>query len=425
MQFSIEVMLMIPRQYVPLYISMLIVSLSFGIYYLLRLKRGKGTNERWTGFNSWSELGFFFKESIKTVINNRWLFLFPLSLILVNSLVSLVILIVNRIQFSQFGPLGSIFERPGFSLNQLLPCLKQAIFSLDHYFTGIFGGYGGMIIALICLFCYPMIYKKMRKHRIRGMASLIRTLVRILQVALVLLVPYVILLIFWRKTIFTLGFGLVLISLVLPIIMVYFISLIEGCYLVAVRYGIERQDLNFRLIFREALRHQKPLFGLNLILGSPGFLGQIPVIIYTIRHYLPYKSGTIPLAEVFSNITHYLNLLFALTLLVAPMLLIIKGRETMESLQDNFRFIINHPIRYLIFMSSGIILFFVVKCGNLLLKIITPGLSYWKWFGGTVLSVLSLCAGVVFSIGLFLWVFRAETGGKELATFRDVKKEEV
>lgn len=416
---------MIPRQNVPLFISMLIVSLSFGIYYLLRLKWGKGGNERWTGFNSWSEWGFFFKESFKTVINNRWLFLFPLILILVNSLVSLVFLIVNRIRFSQYEPLERIYNGPAFSLTQLLPCLKQAIFSLDHYFTGIFGGYGGIIIALICLFCYPVIYKKMRKYRIRGLTSLIRTSIRILQVTLVLLIPYVILLIFWRETIFTLGFGLVLISLVSPIIMVYFTSLIEGCYLVAVRYGIERQGLNFRLIFREALKYLKPLFGLNLILGLPGFLGQIPPIIYTIRQYLPYKNGAIPLAEVISNVTYYLNLLFALTLLVAPMLLIIKGRGTMESLRDNFRFIIKHPIRYLIFMSTGIVLFFIVKCGNLLLKIVTPGLSYWKWFGGTVLNIASLCGGVVFSIGLFLWVSRAETGGKKLATLWDVKQEEV
>lgn len=399
---------MIAREYVPLFIGLLIMGLSFGFYWLYRLEHGKSRNGRWTGFGSWFEFGSFFREVYRLVINNRWLFLFPLGFLLINSLVSLGILSFTIFRFSGARSIQGLLGWHLFTRAQALSCLKQALFSLDYYFSGIFSGYGVMIIALICLCGYPLLLDKMREYRIHRLGSLIRTFRMMLRLALVLLIPYLILLFFWRDKLVTLGLGLVVIMPALQVLMIYFISLIESGYLVAIRRVVNNQGLSCREIFDEALKHLKPLFGLNLILALPGFLGQIASTIYTIRQYLPDQRGSVPFAAALTMTAHYLNLIFAVTLWITPILLVINGSRTLESLRDNFRFIKNNPTRYLIFMSSGILFFFIFKYGNLLLNEVSSGVHYWRWFGGTVFSIITLCGGVVYSIGLFQWVARME-----------------
>ncbi len=368
-------------------------------------------------FESFKEFLDFYKEAVIAIRQLKWLYLLPLIFALSTHLIRIITLLLLKPQIPD--PIGG-FERSIFRLflQEIDPIqykLAKTINMLDY---GFFGAFAGSMLFLgfyfICSLTYRAEINKLSAYVNDDHITSLLFFKKILKFSVFVLCPIVIF-VFISK--YTEANSLPLLLLGAPGLWIWgllslsLVSLVEGFLLFSLEDVLKMMQFDFKHNLNRSFGILKPLFFLNMLIVVISSLPSFFTFPNTAASLLADGSGTVFNSNhlfFFSSLAFYINTAFSFLIVCAPFFLIIGNDSVIEALKNNFIFIGNHLMKYVIFTVSGVLLLFVSDIGlSILINLFDP-FSYYAMGLEVIRTTLIVFVAVIFYIAIFGFFLKSQ-----------------
>ncbi|TCL75115.1 hypothetical protein EDC14_100346 [Hydrogenispora ethanolica] len=376
------------------------------------------------GFDSYHHFWYYFRQAIRLMKANRWLFFLPFSFFAFDKLIQTGFFIYTKWQITRLyqgaNPIG-LEDRLPITFKDILGAVFGGINSVDGFYWS-FSGKLVFIGALICLVAYRPLIARLQKEGLPNVEGLAKTL-RIVLVALAAMILPLLIGIFGRNR--ELGFAagnwaLSIIRFVALIIS----TVIETFVLLRMKGLIIGDQAAVKARIHQTAMVAKRLLFLNLWLVMPSLMRDLILYYQTMLQFLPAKSSFPTLQWLLPFFNNIAPAIVVLTL-GAPVFLITNNLTVVESFIRGLNFIRLHFVKYLLFIGAGSAVLFIPRFLNLILSRATPPLNDFKYFGGVILDGFDLLLQVLLGIALFCFIVQPENRDIEERSLSGANQETV
>ena len=264
---------------------------------------------------------------------------------------------------------------------------------------------------LICSLTYKGEIKKLKKNSTNKNLVNVTFINRILKVSLLALIGVALLLgIIYlldpSESVQIFCYAFIGISiLVLSLLCLSIFSLLEAFILFSVKEAIQPEGLKQKEILNKSLGIIKPLFIINIILYFVGALSSLMMLPTTISQFfelgdaIPYNL--IIFLQKASVICSYFSSFLMVFIFFVPFALINFHTGAFEAFKRTLTFIRNFLVKYLSFVSLGIVILFIPSFINILLNLFVNPYSIYSFLIEIFTIFLRITFAVIFYIAMF------------------------
>lgn len=360
------------------------------------------------GFDSLNELSEHFKIAFNIIIKNKWLILFPVIIAVINFLQRVPVSLWMNYKYSHYNETFDINKiKINFSIYKFLNTLMLTPYHLNYAYSSILNGSFVFLILFFILLVFQQIYyKKLLEYVDGNNIDNFKFIKKIFKFASIffltgmLLFTITVILKFKILSIILAMASIILI--IIPLLLLF--SLLQGIIYCYIRNIFFKKESNLKILFNECLTVIKELFLLNLI---------IPLLIYISTFILL----TISMADVVgkqdlfgtysslltntSNILKNLNSPILIFTVMAPIILVIKKENFINTFKDNFLFVYNFFLKYIFFIVSGLLIIFIPDILSILYSPFNKGFFNIFIFLDLGITFITIFLSALFYISLF------------------------
>lgn len=402
------------------FVNLLAVSF-FAIILYLHFKHDLSSNlpdSAFRGFENFGRIMDYYRSALRIIRENRWLVLFPLSVALITFIVKFFLLLYLRSQnpvFQQMeqGGVYSFFVEKETVFHYVEILLQTPMYLNYGYYNSITGSELFILAYLFVMFLFNFFLSILAEFTEKRNEKNILFLEKVFILGIFLIIPAGMLLLVAidaNQTAY-IWLAATLCLTILGLTSLSVVTIIEGFILHNIKAILEGNPQPFKVIFNRSMTTLRPLFYLNLILTSLGYLPSIMKALYTVSLFLPHSHPFWQFTSRMSRISLYFSYVHSLVTVFtvcAPFILVTYGAGVIETFKINFRFIKDYLTKYIIIVGLGVLFLLIPAFLEIYLTVSFHPLSIYESVLGSIMVWMRISIAVLFYVSAFKFFLEQE-----------------